>query len=379
LQAIHQFDEGPVLIDKILYNIKMENIKIKEDIVKIIKAGTLAPSGDNVQPWRFVVSGNTIKLFNIYEKDNSLYNFKQNASIIAHGAVIENMIITAKEFGYNVNISLFPNIDNNNHIANIKFVKENTGKDFLFRSIEKRATNRKPYKKIQLTDEQRQAIFDCNQELPLGKVILAEGDEKVRKLGKLLSVNEQIVLENKNLHDFLFEHIVWNEKEKREKKSGLYIKTLELGGPQKIIFKLVKNFTILKFLNKFIKISKKVAKKNAEIYASSSAIVAISVNEDKNKDYVNTGRMMQRLWLTATHLGLSAHPSTGVILLAQRIHAGDAFKLSNNHVSIIEKAYAEIKNIFGIENDTIKMILRIGDGGKPSAYSSRLEPEIIFE
>ena len=185
--------------------------------------------------------------------------------------------------------------------------------------------------------------------------------------------------EYKNLHDFLFEHIVWNEKEKREKKSGLYIKTLELGGPQKIIFKLVKNFTILKFLNKFIKISKKVAKKNAEIYASSSAIVAISVNEDKNKDYVNTGRMMQRLWLTATHLGLSAHPSTGVILLAQRIHAGDAFKLSNNHVSIIEKAYAEIKNIFGIENDTIKMILRIGDGGKPSAYSSRLEPEIIFE
>lgn len=357
----------------------MYNINMIEDIKKIIKIGTMAPSGDNVQPWRFVVSGNTIKLFNVPEKDNSLYNFKQNASMIANGAVIENIVIATKEFGYRTDIKFFPNEDDKNHVADIILITENIEKDKLFQYIEKRATNRKSYKKIPLTDEQSQTILDCNQKLFDGKVLIVKDFEKVKTLGGLLSKNEQVVLENKKLHNFLFSHIVWSEKEERQKKSGLYIKTLELGGPQKFMFKLVKNFTILKFLNRLIKISKKVSKENADIYASSSAIVAIVTEGNSHKDFINAGRLMQRVWLNATKLGLSAHPSTGIVLLAQRIQDGGTDNLSNEHVNIINKAYSEIKDIFGIKDDSIKMILRIGDGGKPSAYSSRQEPDITID
>lgn len=349
---------------------------MKEDIIKIIKMGTMAPSGDNVQPWRFKVNENIIKLFNIPEKDNSLYNFKQNASMIAHGAVIENMIITAKEFGYKIDVSLFPDERNENHIADLCLSRESTEKDNLYQFIEKRATNRKPYKKILLNSEQKQAILNCKQELfYAGEIFLAE--DKLEELGELLSINEQIVLENKELHDFLFNHIVWSEREEKKKKSGLYIKTLELKGFKKAMFKLVKNFYILKILNKLIKFSKKVAEENAQIYASSSAIVAIATIDSNHKDYINAGRLMQRVWLKATSLGLSAHPSTGIVFLAQRIQGGEADMLSSKHIQIIENAYNRIKNIFGIKEDAIKMIFRIGDGEKPSAYSSRQNPDII--
>lgn len=348
-----------------------------EDIKKIIKAGTMAPSGDNVQPWRFVVNDNIIRLFNVPEKDDSLYNFKQNASMIANGAAIENMVIAAKEFGYEIKISLFPDTGNSNHVADLILHRGAIEKDSLFESIEKRATNRKPYEDVSLTDEQRRAIFEC-QKLRAGEVSLAEGREKTKKLGKLLSTNEQVVLENKQLHNFLFSHIVWNEKEEKEKKSGLYIETLELSKPQKAMFKLVKNFSILTILNKLIKISKKVAVENAEIYAKSSAIIAISTDGNTHESYLNAGRLMQRVWLEATRLGLSMHPSTGVVLLAQRIRDGGAYELSEKHIEEIENAYAEIKNIFGIKNDTIKMILRLGNGGQPSARSSRQEPDITI-
>ena len=62
-----------------------------EKIERIIRAAVCAPSGDNVQPWRFVVSGNSINIFDIPERDTSLYNCSQNTSHIAHGAAIENI------------------------------------------------------------------------------------------------------------------------------------------------------------------------------------------------------------------------------------------------------------------------------------------------
>lgn len=356
----------------------MYNTEMLEDIKKIIKAGTMAPSGDNVQPWRFVVNDNTIRLFNVPEKDDSLYNFKQNASMIANGAAIENMVIAAKEFEYKMDISLFSDLSNNNHVADLQLRKEIINKDPLYESIEKRATNRKPYDEIPLTDEQKSAILGSSQELRAGEVLIAEGQEKLKKLGALLSTNEQVVLENKRLHNFLFSHVVWSEKEEKEKKSGLYIETLELGKPQKVMFKLVKNFGILKILNKLIKISKKIAKENAEIYKKSSAIIAISTEDNTHKGYIKAGRLMQRVWLKATQLGLSMHPSTGVVLLAQRILDGGAYELSEKHIKEIESAYVEIKDIFEIKNNTIKMILRIGNGGQPSARSSRQEPNITI-
>jgi len=47
---------------------------MKEVIKKIIEAGIMAPSGENCQPWRFEVRGNKISIFNIPERDTSLYN-----------------------------------------------------------------------------------------------------------------------------------------------------------------------------------------------------------------------------------------------------------------------------------------------------------------
>ncbi|MDP3028969.1 MAG: nitroreductase family protein, partial [Deltaproteobacteria bacterium] len=65
----------------------------KDIIFKIVEAGTWAPSGDNCQPWRFTWNGQKLLLFNVLERDTSIYNSRQRASLIAHGAVLENMDI----------------------------------------------------------------------------------------------------------------------------------------------------------------------------------------------------------------------------------------------------------------------------------------------
>ncbi len=47
-----------------------------ETLKKILAFAVLAPSGDNVQPWRFKMRGGKLLTFDIPERDDSLYNFQ---------------------------------------------------------------------------------------------------------------------------------------------------------------------------------------------------------------------------------------------------------------------------------------------------------------
>src|SRR3989344_4078671 len=135
-----------------------------QEIQKIITDGTLAPSGENCQPWKFEVHGNKIHIFNIPELDQSLYNFQQKGSYVAHGALIENMAISASEHGYKTDIELFPRQEDGNLIATITLNKTSPNKEALHPYLEKRHTNRKDHKEQKLTQEQKNLLINAANE-----------------------------------------------------------------------------------------------------------------------------------------------------------------------------------------------------------------------
>jgi hypothetical protein len=67
----------------------------EKEIRYIIEQGIQAPSGDNGQPWKFSYRDNIIELYLNKEADRSFFNFRQIASIISCGAVLENMRLAA--------------------------------------------------------------------------------------------------------------------------------------------------------------------------------------------------------------------------------------------------------------------------------------------
>jgi nitroreductase len=122
-------------------------MEIREAISKIIEAGIRAPSGDNCQPWRFEVKDNRISIYNIPDRDNSLYSWGQRASYIAHGALIENMTIAAAHLGYAAKIKLFPESRDPNLVARLTLEQPAPPEEgALYEAIFARATNRKPYR-----------------------------------------------------------------------------------------------------------------------------------------------------------------------------------------------------------------------------------------
>ncbi|MDO8655392.1 MAG: hypothetical protein Q7R48_03170 [bacterium] len=349
---------------------------MEETIKNILKLAINAPSGHNYQPWRFRIQGSALSLFNLPERDTTIYNFLQRGSYMAHGALIENILVAASHFQYKGIVSLFPKEEGHNCTATIVFepspeLKEDT----LFASLAQRTTNRKPYKNIPLEPAHREEIMRISGELAGGAMLrLVEDAAKKKALAGAFSCNERLALENHAVHQSLFPHVIWSEKEEAEKRSGLYIKTFELPPPAQIAFRMFRNWTLVKVIGK--RVSQSIAKQNAGVYAAASAIGLIAIPNDSDASFVLAGRLLEKIWLTATRLQLSFQPVTAVVYLGQRIIAGERGQFSKDQAQLIESSYNTVKHEFNISAETMAMTFRIGYDGNPSAYSSKLPPRI---
>lgn len=335
-----------------------------------------APSGDNSQPWRFSVKEDSITLLNIPNADGTLYNFEQRGSYLAHGTVIENISLLAQAEGYSIAVKLFPSIKD--ATAQISFIPNSeVGNPALVDVIEKRTSNRKPYKKIPLQQGHRESLLQSIKNCDGAQLRFAEGSEAVSLLARTVSTNEQLLMENRTLHDFLFGIIRWTRKEEAT-TPGLYLKTMELPPPVQFLFRFVfRYWSAVRLLN-HIGLSHFIPKQSAPVYAASSAFGALIIKGRSPADFVFAGRALQRIWLTATSLGVSIQPVTAIPYLAQRVkeNAADAFTVE--HQNLIKNANETISLNFELNGDEhIAMLFRLGYGDAPSATSSKAKPVFV--
>lgn len=356
----------------------------RDEIQKILEAGVCAPSGDNSQPWRFVVDGDVVHVFNLPDRDNPILNFNQFGSLISHGAVIENMKIAAVHYGYRADVALFPDATNLTEVAKVCIVKSSgiidKQREALFDTIARRCTNRKRYTTDALQDEQRRAIISVPGELGMdsrSEVRLVETDDGKKIVARAAASIEQVILEDKELHRLLFKDVRWSEKEEREHQSGLYLATMEFPPPVRIAFKAASYWPLMRIFSK-LGLPAMIARDDSTLYASNAANGIIVMRQGSPSYFVDAGSIMQRLWLTATRLGLSVHPVTALIFAAHRVFGGGENVFSAKHTRMIKDHYNEFAKVFGVSDATIAMHFRIGHAEPPSARSSRRAPEVVY-
>ena len=347
----------------------------KETITKILENSINAPSGSNSQPWRFEFKDNKLYLIALPEKDHPILNVRNRGTWIAHGALIENIIISSSHFGHKANFKIFPLPEKPNVTAIFEFEENKPTDEPLFSSISNRATNRKPYSKKPLNKEHKESILSSIVSIDGIKLKLIEDKKAIQQLAEAASINEVVTLENEKLHKLFFDEIVWTREEDKEKGKGLYIKTMELKLPQQIALKLFRRWEVMNLFNK-LKFARGIARGNSKTYASCSAMIGI-VTKDNDADFITAGRAMERIWLEATRLGLSFHLLTGPLFYYQAL----AFKneiFSEEHREIIADAYNKTKRYLSVGNETIALLFRMGYDGQPSALSIKKDPLINF-
>lgn len=341
------------------------------DLERILDAGNNAPSGENCQPWHFVVRGTTIEVHLLPDRDQSAYSWGQRASYLANGAVVENIVIAASAEQYRAEVKYFPNTSDKWHVATIVLTKDSTIEpDPLASFIIRRISNRKPYTKDSLTSEERKTFANATAHGEYGTFVLVETPQEISRLGRVGSTNEEVMLANRSLHDFFFNHVNWTKGEDEEKKIGFYIKTLELPPPAEKMFKLFSNWSVMRVLAR-LGFNRLVAKQNAATNASASAIGALMIDRTEPLDFVKVGRTVERLWLMATSLGLSFQPLTGVLFFKLKFDGKDKEEFSPHEQKLITDAYQEASRIFRADGKHISFMFRVGRGDTPSAHAVR--------
>jgi hypothetical protein len=341
-------------------------------IESIIQDGMKAPSGENCQPWKFVVEDTVLYIYNIPEADLSLYNTMQRGSYVAHGALIENITLSAKKYGYDTHIQLFPNSNDSNCVATISFEVSEKEVDILYEAIHARSTNRKDFFNEKLSVTEKELLTSVVPDM-----VIIDDDSSMKAVGQALAVHEKVLFENKAMHDFFYDHIFWN-KEDENRAGGFFIDTLEFLPHQLQAVKLFKHWFLLRIGNALLKVSTMISKENGEKYAAGGAFGMILLEGTTNADYVALGRKMERLWLTATKHGIAMHPCNGTLYLMSRLTLYGEGEFSKAHVKLITEAYKTIVAASGNQKRQIGFIFRMGKAEKPTATATRLPPSITY-
>ena len=110
----------------------------RADLLFILEKGVLAPSADNLQPWKFEVSENTVTLWLDRERIQHFCDSGLAAPAISAGAVVENMKVAASRKGWNMRASYFPDKESPLKAAVIEFSRSGETVSADFECLEKR-------------------------------------------------------------------------------------------------------------------------------------------------------------------------------------------------------------------------------------------------
>lgn len=342
---------------------------IKDDIKNILAKSLNAPSGSNSQPWKFKITENLLEIFAFPEYDHPILNYRGRGTWVAHGALIENITISARVAGYNTEVKVFPHWPDTKISAEIYFNNGKKEVDVLQEAIKNRCTNRKPYDNKHLSIDKKNELIDILNVSQKARIVLIEDRKKIKELCKLLCVNEVVTLENKKLHELFFKEIIWEERLAKVGERGLFLPTMELARPKQIALRLVKNWSVMNFLNKF-GFARLIAKDNAEVFATAPLMGGI-ISSDDEMSFIEAGRIMERLWLKATEMKLSFHIISGVPFFWQSIKDAtiNSMMKQSGHVSLLENTYKDIKSIFNNPSNIVSIVFRVGPSKDPTSLS----------
>jgi nitroreductase len=351
--------------------------RLAPDVLEaILKAAVSAPSGDNLQPWRFSCQKDALLVHHDSVRDTSLYNVHGLASFIALGAAVENIVIAASTYGYHTDVTYFP-ARHSNAVAEILFLKGGEP-DPLAKAIPARCVNRKPYTLDRLPPETIATLESGVKRFPAVAVQWITGSRALKMLGKSVIQADRLLFENPHLHQQLFSCLRWTREEVERSRDGLPVATLELGRLGTQGFRSLRSWRLVSILNR-LGFSRMAARHSGKLIRKSSAVGLISVSKISSQAFLEAGRAFERLWLNATLQGLALQPMTGFVFLQLRCALGEYRGLTPVELDLLESLRRQLAAIFPLENGNVPaMLFRLGFGSSPSGRTIRRPVSELF-
>lgn len=341
---------------------------IPPHIDRILDAARIAPSHGNMQPWRFVVEGETISFLVDHERDRSPDKAGGRMARLAVGAALECALLRAGRMGATVHFEA-PRAGALVTVT-ITSPKRTPEPD---KALLRRVTNRQLYDGRPLDD----ATFAwLNEATPVLDSIrtLWFGRERVRVLGPILEEGEALLYGEAHLREAALRSIRFDVRDREEVPQGLSVGCLELSASDRMTLDSLRSVPQdrLEALGAF----KKMGVRARRLVESASGVCVIAARGSEPATDVTVGRCMQRAWLALTRRGLVAQPMMAVAAIEATLEldTGVAPRVElARATAVAESLRAAFPSVE--KGARVAALLRIGWGPPPTSRVRRLALE----
>lgn len=346
----------------------------RDVLLKILDLARWAPSGDNTQPWRFeIVSDHHIAIHGHDTREHVLYDFDGHASQMAHGALLQTIELAASRFGLHSEWLLRPGTPEALPIYDVRLEPARIDESPLTAFIETRCVQRRPMRTTPLNAQQKKAFVDA-----VGKnckLQFFESFEERMAVARLLWKNAYLRLTCPEAYPTHRDIIEWDTRFSKYRIPAQAIGVDPLTA--KLMRWVMQSWERVDFFNRYLMgtFTPRVQLDFLPAIRCASHIL-MRPNEALRtpNDYVCAGMAVQRLWLTATSLGLHLQPEMTPVIFRWYVQ-------SNRSISSLPSIDRGAENLANEFNqlarselpDDFSFFCRVGHSRLPTARSVRMD------
>jgi hypothetical protein len=343
---------------------------------RIITAAGLAPSAENNQPWLFRVAQDSIEVY--LDTARSLASDVEHMfDLTALGAAIENGVLAASAEQIKLAVRL-GEIKNNRpadggliHVASLA-ARGDTAPDPLAAHIASRVTCRTLLRRPPLSRAWLIQMSDAAAEFEAVHVDWVTDSHRIRALSHLVGLGDRIRFEFPPFQQEFFGNLRFTPGEASATGDGLDVRTLELPPGGAIALGLLRHLWVLRAGNR-AGLSRLLVGPSKRWVRRAPAVGFLTTQDASGASFVRGGRGLERVWLTATSLGLGLHPLGSLPIFMAYAERTDGARLTARHRASAGKIAADVRRIVpDLQDRVVQLAFRVGVPRPPECRSLRL-------
>lgn len=336
-------------------------------IETLIEAAVLAPSGDNLQPWRFEVDAAAGRITVIVDetKDRSPMNAGQRMSRIAVGAAVENMARTAVHNGLRVDVEYAPQSEVTLHVSG-----KTPAEMRVEPVIRQRCTNRRIYRGTSPADHDVASLRAALSEDSDVSVVWITERNDVDRLARVIACCDSLMFGNPHFRSGFFKSVRFDLPAGEPAVHGLSLDSLEVHGLQRSGFRQIGRLPA--WAASLMRVGAMIGAQSERLVRSAGGLCLGFARDHECTTDFKVGRTMQQAWLAITRQGLSAQPMMSLPVHESAGRFRPDLRLTTRAIANIESAGRELRKFAG-EGMRPAFLLRFGDAEPPTGRCGRMQ------